>query len=115
MSLYRAYGYATTDRGVEPCLFVARGRRAVGVPLSLAFEFLDDGETVRRCFEYCVRLFGGVSEFTRGELLAVARLVTEGIGHLVAMPPAPEIPFGRRVERDRLAVRANGEELFDAA
>lgn len=113
--LYRAFGYAATDRGVEPTLFVARGRRAVGVPLSIAHEFLDDGEAVRRCFAYCVRLFGGLSEFTRGELLAVIRLVTEGIGHLIAMPPPPETPFGRQVERDRLVVRADGEELLDAS
>ncbi|QQS54028.1 MAG: hypothetical protein IPM89_14520 [Candidatus Competibacteraceae bacterium] len=113
MNIEIDFGYLPTEHHAEPAMFLRRGAALVAVGLSVAHRFLDDAEAVRRGTQYAVQLYGAHG-FTRGEVLALIRKVTNEFRTLLAMPPAPVPDLMKQAERDHLVVRANGEIVFDA-
>lgn len=116
--LHRYIDYVPASGGklLEPALFIAKGRKAVAVPLSMAHEFTDDSTAIRKAIEYAEMLYGS-GGFTRSDAHRVVDAITYGLVDLVSAPPAP--PLGRSrieraMERCGVVMRADGKTLVDA-
>lgn len=116
--LHRFIDYvpATGGKLLEPALFIARGRKAVAVPLSMAHEFTEDATAIRKSIEYAELLYGR-GGFTRFDAHRIVDQIVWGLVDLVSAPPAP--PLGKRriereLERHGVVLRAGDTVLLDA-
>lgn len=113
---YIDYVPASGGKLLEPALFVARGRSAVAVPLSMAHEFTDDEPAIRKAIQYAEILYGQ-GGFTRFDAHRILDAITWGLVDLVSAPPAPppgRSQIERAMERCGLVVEADGRTLVDA-
>ena len=115
--IHSEISYVPTPKGdrLEPALLIARGRKAVAIPLSMAHEFIDDASAIAKAVEYATLLYGS---FIRADVFRLVDLITSRLVDLVSAPPGPALNTPERVQRQlasqRVHLTANGETLLDA-
>ena len=116
--LHRSIDYVPASGGklLEPALFLARGRTAVAIPLSMAHEFTEDSTAIEKAMQYAGVLYGD-GGFTRFDVYRIVDAISWGLVDLVSAPPAP-LPGQQQIEhamaRHGLVIRSGGKTLVDA-
>lgn len=113
---YVDYVPATNGKHLEPALFIARGRSAVAVPLSMAHEFTEDAAAIDKAMMYASILYGA-GGFTKFDVYRIVDAISWGLVDLVSAPPAPlpgQQQVERAMERHGLVIRSEGKTLVDA-
>lgn len=122
MSISSFIDYVETDSPVlRPAVVVHRGKRAVAVPLELAYLFTGhnaehDREAMARAINYCAVLYD--DHVTKADTIRILDEISKQMNSVVFAPPAPkELEFNAQkfAEDHGLKVTMNGEEVLNAA
>ena len=122
MSLSAFVDYVKTDSPVlRPAVVVHRGKRAVAVPLELAYLFTgnnaaDDRLAMEKAIQYCAVLYDG--HVTKADTIRILDLISHHMNSVVFAPPAPkELEFNAQkfTEMRGVKIMMGDSEVLNAA